>query len=94
MAAVALTFGVPDRSALATTRKRYTVTSSPCVVRIYCTSEVLLELVDGADGSASSTAYETIVAGVPASREIRRGEFCLSVASGTPTCEVTAEQIR
>jgi len=93
MAVQTLTMGLPNRTALATTRTRYVVPRSPVVVRIFCAdAAVLFEPVDGADGSATGSAYETIPAGVPTPRRIGRGEFCLSVASGTPTAEVTAEE--
>lgn len=94
MAAQALSFGVPNVTALATTRRRYTVPFSPCLVQIYCASaDVKLELVDGADGSAAGSAYETLPAGAKVTRQISRGEFCLSVGSGTPSAEVTAEPL-
>lgn len=89
MAAIALTANTPDRTTISTTRQRYTMPSGATWVRIYSASDCYLELVDGSDGSALGTDYETLVGGQAHSRQIRRGEFCVS-GSASQSLEVTA----
>lgn len=91
MATVPLSLGIPTVTTLATTRTRYTVPGNTVFVRIYSASDLFLELVDAADGSAAGTIGETIPAGAVVVRRIARGEFALSAVSGTPSAQVTAE---
>jgi len=92
--AVALVFGTPSRAALATTRTKYTVPFSPCAVQFYCaTSEIYVEWLNAADGTARGSDYETIPQGQKIQRTCRRGEFAVSAAAGTPAPEIIAEPL-
>lgn len=89
--AVALTVNAIDIENIGTTRTRYTMPAggNATWVRIYSASDCYLELVDAADGGARGSNYETVKGGTAYSRQIRRGEFCLS-GSTTQDVEVTA----
>lgn len=96
MAAIDLALNTPDVATISTARQRYnlppnathTRTVAPYWVRIYSAAECYLELVDAGDGTALGADFETIPAGTPTARVIRRGEFCIS-GSAAQDVEVT-----
>lgn len=85
--------GTIKRQVLAITRTKIDLVncSGPRWVRLYCTTEIYLEIPGGADGSALGTDYETIPASTPILRRIPRNHtaFCLTAAAGAPTCEIS-----
>lgn len=89
--AVTLTVNTPDIASIGTTRTKYTMPSGGHAtwVRIYSASDCYLEFVDAADGGALGSDYETVKGGTAYTRQIRRGEFCLT-GSATQDVQVTA----
>lgn len=89
--AVTLVVNAIDIESISTTRTKYTMPSggNATWVRIYSASDCYLELVDAGDGTTRGSNYETVKGGTAYSRQIRRGEFCLS-GSATQDVEVTA----
>lgn len=92
--AVTLAFNTPDRTALATTRTKYTTPAAPCVVQFFCAAaDLYIEWITADDGGALGASYEIVPAGQKIHRTCKRRNFCLSASAGTPTGEVTAEEI-
>lgn len=75
----------------ANTRTRCTMPSQGhCTwLRLYSASDFYLELVDAADGGATGSSKETYKGGQAHSRQMRRGEFCLS-GTASQDIETTA----
>ena len=89
--AATLVVNAPQIVAIGTTRTKINMPSGGHAtwVRIFSTGDCYLELVDAADGGALGSHYETIKANIAYSRQIRRGEFCLTGA-GSQNAEITA----
>jgi len=95
MAAKQLVINVPSIDTSESTAnkvRRYLAptTGAPKWYRLFCASDLYLELGDVTDAASLGSAYETLKGGVEHVRAIRRGEFGLACAATSASVEVTA----